>query len=462
MNILILGAGQVGSTAAYQLAREEANEVTVVDTDPRVLRELQDRLDIRTVVGNASYPDVLGRAGARDADMVIALTNSDEANMVACQVAYTFFRTPTKIARIRGAGYINYRGREGEQLFAQAALPVDVAISPEQLVMEYIEQLIHFPGAFQVLDFSGGNVRLVGARAHKGGLLVDQQIKTLKEHIPGVQTRIAAIYRNGESIVPDGNTLIREDDEVFFIAGRQDTRLVMNEMRRPEDTVRRVVIAGGGNIGYRLAAALEQTNQVKVIERDRERAKVISERLSKAIVLHGDAADEELLLEENIDGADIFVAVTDAEEANILSAMLAKRIGCKKALALINRPSYAELVEAGTIDVAVSPQQITISALLAHVRRGDVVRVHSLRRGRAEALEAIVHGSQSNSKVVGRPVEEIPLPPGATIVAIFRDEGILEAHHDSVIEEDDHVILFITDRRQTEEVERLFEVGVSF
>ena len=250
MNILILGAGQVGSTAAYQLAREEANEVTVVDADASVLRELQDRLDIRTVVGHAAYPDVLARAGARDADIIIALTNSDEINMVACQVAYTFFRTPTKIARIRGMEYINYRGRQGEELFVQAALPVDVAISPEKLVMEHIEQLIHFPGAFQVLEFASGQVRMVGARALRGGLLVDQQIKTLKDHIPGVETRIAAIYRNGESVVPDGSTLIREDDEVFFIAGREDTRLVMNEMRRPEDVVRRVVIAGGGNIGF--------------------------------------------------------------------------------------------------------------------------------------------------------------------------------------------------------------------
>jgi len=462
MNILILGAGQVGSTAAYQLAREEANEVTIVDADATVLRDLQDRLDIRTVVGHAAYPDVLARAGAKDADIVIALTNSDETNMVACQVAYTFFRTPTKIARIRGMEYIHYRGRKGEELFVQTALPVDVAISPEQLVMEHVEQLIHFPGAFQVLDFAGGEVRMIGARALRGGLLVDQQIKTLKEHIPGVETRIAAIYRQGESIVPDGNTLIREDDEVFFIAGRDDTRLVMNEMRRPEDTVRRVVIAGGGNIGFRLAAALEQTNQVKVIERDRNRARIISERLSKAIVLHGDAADEELLLEENIDGADIFVALTNAEEANILSSMLAKRIGCKKVMALINRPAYAELVEAGTIDVAISPQQITIGALLAHVRRGDVVKVHSLRRGRAEAIEAIVHGTPENSRVVGRNVEDIPLPPGTIINAIYRDAKILEAHHDTVVQENDHVILFITDRRQTEEVERLFEVGVSF
>ena len=457
MNILILGAGQVGSTAAYQLARAESNEVTIVDTDATTLRELQDRLDIRTVVGHAAYPEVLARAGAEHADMVIALTNSDEINMVACQVAYTFFRTPTKIARIRSAEYIT-----ADKLFRQEAIPVDVCISPEQLVTEHIEQLIHFPGAFQVMDFAGGRVRLVGARAHRGGLLVDQQIKSLREHIPGIETRIAAIYRQGQSILPDGNTLIREDDEVFFIAGKDDTRLVMNEMRRPEDTVRRVVIAGGGNIGYRLAAALEQTNQVKIIERDRQRARSISERLGKAIVLYGDAADEDLLLEENIDSSDVFVALTNAEEANILSAMLAKRLGCKKVMALINRPSYAELVQSGSIDVAISPQQITISSLLAHVRRGDVVKVHSLRRGQAEAIEAIAHGTEKESRVVGRKVEDIGLPPGTSINAIVRNDRVMEAHHDTVIETDDHVILFITDRRQTDEVERLFQVNVGF
>ncbi len=457
MNILILGAGQVGSTAAFHLAREEANEVTIVDINPAALRDLQDRLDVRTVVGHAGHPDTLERAGAGDADMIIALTNSDEINMVSCQVASTLFRTPTKIARIRSAEYTS-----AEHLFMQEAMPVDVCISPEQLVTEHVEQLIHYPGAFQVLEFADGKVRLVGARAHQGGLLVGQQIKALKDHIPGIEARIAAIYRNGQSIIPDGKTLVREDDEIFFIAARKDIRLVMSEMRKLEDPVRSVVIAGGGNIGFRLALALEDTNQVKVIERSRERAREISERLSKAIVLHGDAADEGLLLEENIDSADVFCALTNAEEANILSAMLAKELGCKKVMALINRPSYAELVEkSGTIDVAISPQQITLGSLLAHVRRGDVVRVHSLRRGRAEAIEAIAHGEPGTSQVVGRAVEDIPLPSGTNISAVVRGDRVMQAHHDTAIEAADHVILFMTDRRQIDEVEQLFQVGVA-
>lgn len=457
MNILILGAGQVGATAAYQLATEEANEVTIVDADPTALRDLQDRLDVRTVVGHASWPDVLARAGAKDADMLIALTNSDEVNMVACQVAYTMFQIPTKIARIRSAEYI-----EAEKLWQQASVPVDFRISPEELVTDHIEQLIHYPGAFQVLEFAKGAVRLVGARAHRGGLLVGQQIKALKDHIPGIETRIAAVYRSGQSILPDGDTLIQENDEVFFIAARKDIRRVMSEMRKLEDPVRRVVIAGGGNIGFRLASALEPTNQVKVIENNKERARAISERLGKSIVLHGDAADEELLLEENIDSSDIFVALTNAEEANILSSMVAKKLGCKKVMALITRPSYAEMVEAQAIDVAISPQQITIGSLLAHVRRGDVVKVHSLRRGRAEAIEAIAHGTEKDSRVVGRAIEEIKLPPGTSIAVIVRDDKVMEAHHDTVVQSDDHIILFITDRRQTSEVERLFQVDVRF
>ena len=457
MKILILGAGQVGSSAAYHLSREEANEVTVVDTRADVLRDLQDRLDIRTVVGHGAYPDVLERAGANDADIIVALTDSDETNMVACQVAYTLYHTPTKIARIRSADYMN-----AKKLFTQDAIPVDVRISPEQLVCEYVEQLILYPGALQVLEFANGKVRLVGARADKDGLLVGQKIATLKEHIPNTEGRIAAIYRDGKSIQPDGDTMIEEGDEIFFVAARQDVRVFMSEMRKLEDPVRRVVIAGGGNIGLRLALALEQTNNVKIIERDPGRARIISEQLNKAIVLVGDAADEELLLEENIDNVDVFCALTNAEEANILSAMLSKRLGAHKVMALINRPSYAELVESGTIDIAISPQQVTIGSLLAHVRRGDVVKVHSLRRGTAEAIEAVAHGTAEDSKVVGRTVEEIELPRGAAIIALVRGEQVIIAHHDTTIETDDHVILFLTDRRQIERLENLFQVGVSF
>ena len=457
MKIIILGAGQVGSSAAYHLSREEANEVTVVDMRADVLRELQDRLDIRTVVGHAAYPEVLERAGANDADIIVALTDTDETNMVACQVAYTTFHTPTKIARIRAAEYMS-----ANKLFTQDAIPIDVRISPEQLVCEYIEQLILYPGTSQVLDFAGGRVRLVGAMADRDGLLVGQRIATLKDHIPNTEMRIAAIYRQGKAMLPDGDTVIQEGDEVFFIADRKDIRVFMSEMRRLEDPVRRVVIAGGGNIGVRLALALEQTNQVKIIERDPKRARHISEQVNKAIVLVGDAADEELLLEENVDNVDVFCALTNSEEANILSSMLAKRLGSHKVMALINRASYVDLVEAGSIDIAISPQQVTIGSLLAHVRRGDVVKVHSLRRGAAEAIEAIAHGNMEESQVVDRKIEDIELPKGAAIVALVRNEQVIIAHHDTVVETDDHVILFMTDRRKVEHIEKLFQVGVSF
>jgi trk system potassium uptake protein TrkA len=457
MKILILGAGQVGSSAAYHLSREEANEVTVVDMRPDVLRELQDRLDIRTVVGHAAYPDVLERAGASDADIVVALTDTDETNMIACQIAYTSFRTPTKIARIRAAEYMN-----ANNLFTQDAIPIDVRISPEQLVCSYIEQLILYPGSSQVLDFADGRVRLVGAKADREGLLVGQRIATLKDHIPNTEGRIAAIYREGKAMLPKGDTVIQEGDEVFFITDRKDIRVFMSEMRGLEDPVRRVVIAGGGNIGLRLALALEQTNQVKLIERDPIRARRISEQLNKAIVLVGDAADEELLLEENIDNVDVFCALTNSEESNILSSMLAKRLGAHKVMALINRASYVDLVESGSIDIAISPQQVTIGSLLAHVRRGDVVKVHSLRRGAAEAMEAIAHGDKNSSRVVGRQIAEIELPKGTAIVAIVRGDKVIIAHHDTMIETDDHMILFMTDRRKIEHLESLFQVDVSF
>jgi trk system potassium uptake protein len=456
MKIIILGAGQVGRTAAYHLAREPANEVTVVDIKDELLRDLQDRIDIRTIAGSATQPSILEAAGAREADIFIALTNSDEVNMTACQIAWSLFnKDATRIARIRSADFTRHR-----KLFQDEdrAFAVDVPISPEQLVTDHIVRLIQYPGALQVLDFADGRVRLVGVKALRGGALVGQQLKQLSTHIKGHDARVAAIYRDGQSVKPTGDSVIEHGDEVFFIAAREDIRLVMNEMQKLEDPVRRIVIAGGGNIGFSLAQRLEGEHQVKLIERDQRRARRISEQLSNTIVLSGDAADEELLLEENIDSADIFIAVTNAEEANILSAMLAKRLGCHKVVALINRPAYVELMESGSIDVALSPQQVTIGSLLAHVRRGDVVRVHSLRRGAAEAIEAVAHGIQGEGRVIGRRIEDIPLPAGTTIGAIVRGDQVIIAHHDTVIHRDDHVILFLTDRRYVEVVEKLFDV----
>jgi trk system potassium uptake protein TrkA len=452
VKVLILGAGQVGRTAAYHLAREPDNEVTVIDSNESVLRELQSRIDVRTVAGNASYPQILEAAGIADADIIVALTSSDEVNMVACEIANALYRTPTKIARIRAPEYTSQ-----EKLFADGALAVDVWISPEQLVTEYIERLIHNPGALQIVDFADGRVRLVGMLARKGGLLVGQQLRTLKDHMPNAEARVAAIYRNSRFIEPDGETMVEEGDEIFFVAARDHIQRMMNEITRAEDKVRKVLIAGGGNIGFRLARLLENHYQVKLIERDAERARRVSERLEGTIVLHGDAQDEELLIEENIDSTDVFAAVTNSEEANVLSAMLAKRLGARKVLALINRPSYGELMDNRSIDIAVSPQTVTIGSLLAHVRKGDVVRVHSLRRGSAEALEAVVHGDTERSRVVGRTIEELDLPNGAVIVALVRNERVIIAHHNTRIEPEDHVIVFLSDRRQIDAVQRLFD-----
>jgi len=456
MKIIILGAGQVGASVADNLSNE-ANDITVVDHDGARLHDLQDRLDIRTVIGHAASPDVLQQAGADDADMIIAVTNSDETNMVACQVAYTLFHTPTKIARVRAVEYLNQPA-----LFSQEALPIDVLISPEQLVTNYIERLIETPGALQVLDFAGGRVRLVAVRAYYGGPLVGHQLRDLIQHMPGAEARVAAIYRQDRAIIPQGDTVVEPDDEIFFVATRRNIRAMMSELRRLEKPYKRLIFAGGGNIGKRLAVALEDRFQIKIIEHNQKRAMRISEELNKSIVLWGDAADEDLLIEENIENTDIFCALTNDDEANILSAMLAKRLGAKKVMSIINRPSYVNLVHSGPIDIAISPQQATIGSLLTHVRRGDVVMVHSLRRGAAEAIEAVAHGDSGSSKVVGRMVEQINLPAGATIGAIVRGDTVFMGHHDTVIQAEDHVIIFLVDKRHVADVEKLFQVGVTF
>uniref|UniRef100_UPI0025CEC5F1 Trk system potassium transporter TrkA n=1 Tax=Nevskia sp. TaxID=1929292 RepID=UPI0025CEC5F1 len=404
-------------------------------------------------------PDTLRRAGVNDADMIIAVTDSDETNMLACRISQTLFHTPTKIARVRAAEYLN----EEDRLFLPDALSVDMRISPEQLVTEAILRLIEYPGALQVVDFADGKVQLVGVRAYYGGPLVGNELKDMPSHLPaGVDARVAAIYRRGKPIIPEGSTIIEPDDEVFFLGAREHIPKVMAELRKVDRPVKRVMLAGGGNIGMRLARALEKKCQVKIIERGGERARYLSEQLNHVVVLLGDAANEALLEEENIEDTDVFCAVTNDDEANILSAMLAKRLGARRVISLINRLAYVDLVEGGAIDIAVSPQQATVSALLAHVRRGDVAKVHSLRRGAAEAIEAVAHGDRHNSKVVGRRLEEIKLPPGTTIGAIVRGDDVIIAHHDVTIEAEDHVILFIVDKRRTKDVEKLFQVGLTF
>jgi trk system potassium uptake protein TrkA len=456
MKIIILGAGQVGGSLAENLANEQ-NDITVVDTDTDRLRELQDRIDIKTVLGRGSYPNILREAGADDADMLIAVTNSDETNMVACQVAYTLFRTPTKISRIRTGQYLKMA-----ELFNNDAFPIDVLISPEQVVTNYISRLLQYPGALQVMDFADGRAQLVAVKAYYGGPLVGQAISELKNHLPNIDARVAAVFRRNKAIEPTGDTVIEADDEVFFVAAREHIRKVMSELRREEDSYKRVMIAGGGNIGYRLAKALEKNYQMKIIEHGMERSQFLSENLNRTVVLLGSATDKALMEEENIDSTDVFCALTNDDEVNIMSSLLAKRLGARKVITLINKAAYVDLVQGGMVDVALSPQQATIGSLLTHVRRGDVVNVHSLRRGAAEAIEAIAHGDSRSSKVIGRKIREIKLPPGTTIGAIVRGEDVIMASSEVVVETDDHVILFVMNKKHIADVERLFQVGLGF
>ncbi len=457
MKIVILGAGQVGGNLADTLAHED-NDITLVDLDQERLRVLQDRLDIRTVTGMASHPSVLADAGADDADLIVCVTNSDEVNMAAAQVALALFKTPTKIARIRHPDYLKH----AEALFRTDLCPIDVLISPEQVVTDYIQSLIEHPGALQVLNFADGLIKLVAMRAFAGGPMVGQELRFLKTHIPNVPARVAAIFRKNKALLPEGTTRIEADDEVFFIASTQNIVTVMRELRRRERGYRRLIIAGGGNIGSRLARSLEHNHTIKIIEHDAARCDQLAESLNKTVVLHGSASDQELLVSENIEDTDVFLALTNDDEANIMSSMLAKRLGARKVMALINNPAYVDLVQGGEIDIAISPSQATVGSLLAHVRRSDMVNVHSLRRGAAEAVEVVAHGDATTSKVVGRDIADIDLPEGTTIGAVVRSGQVIMAHRGLVLESDDHVILFLTDKKRIRDVERLFHVGIGF
>lgn len=457
MKIVILGAGQVGVSMAEILSREN-NDITLVDVNESVLAGLEDRMDIKTLIGSGSHPDVLESAGIADADLMLAVTDKDEVNMIACQIGWTLFKTPKKIARIRAAEYLKY-----PRIFDNSAVPIDVIIGPEVLVTEQILRLIEAPGALQVVEFAGGRIRLVGLRAYAGGPMVGHRLRELRRHLPRVDTRVAAIYRRDSAIIPTGDTVIEAGDEVFFIAASEDIPKVMNELRPVDKTGRKIILAGAGNIGFRLAQTLEKSNyQTKLIEFDEARARFVAERLDRTVVLHGNAADEDLLQQANVEDTEVFCALTNKDEANILSAMLAKKLGAHRVMSLVNSLAYVDLIQSSMLDIALSPRLATIGALLTHVRRGDVVQVASLRRGAAEAIEAIAHGDPGTSRVVGRRVDGIDLPRGATLGAILRGDQVLIAHDDTVIEAEDHVIIFVADKKDLPTIERLFQVSVTF
>ncbi|MGO4389720.1 Trk system potassium transporter TrkA [Variovorax sp. M-6] len=487
MKIIILGAGRIGESVAGTLVSER-NDITVIDTDAGRLRELEERLELRGVVGSGIEPDVLAEAGARDADMLIACAAQDETNLVCCKVAYQVFGIPTRIARVRSDAY-----KEDSPLLGKEGFAVDCVICPEESLTRYIGKLVEYPEALQVREFANGLACLVSVRAVAGAPLVRHSIAELRERVPGADMRIVAIYRRLDNepdrfIVCEGQTLIEPGDEVFVLSAREHLQSVLSALHRYDladhRDVERIMIAGGGRVGLRLARQLFETGrkyQIKVLERDHARCvQLASELPSSVLVLHGDGTDEDLLDDEGIENIDLFLSLTNDDEDNIMASLLAKRLGARRVLALINRRSYADLMHGTQIDIALSPAQTMLGELLAYVRQGDVQAVHSLRRGVAEALEIVARGDRKTSRVVGRKISDIQLPKGAEFGLVMRGlpeigEGavpagsepptpaqVIIARGDTVIESNDHVVIFVPRKRQVRDVEKLFRVSATF
>ncbi|HET9204895.1 MAG TPA: Trk system potassium transporter TrkA [Burkholderiaceae bacterium] len=465
MKIVILGAGRVGESAAESLVLER-NDITVIDTDPARLRALQERLDLRTVVGNGIQPSVLREAGVDDADMLIACAAQDETNLVVCKVAHDVFNVPTTVARIRSPEF-----EAGTPLLDKSGFAVDQVICPEQSVTAYVRKLVEYPEALQVMQFGKGLVSLVVVRAVPSGPLVRHSLAEIPSLIPDVQMRIVAIYRGDMSLPSlDGNTRIEPGDEVFLLAATTQIRRVLASLGKMDRPVKRVMIAGGGRVGLRLAREISHLYQVKLVEANQARCEYLATQLpANVLVLKGDSTDEDLLGDENVGEMDLFLALTSDDEDNIMACLLAKRLGARRVFALINRKAYADLVQSTQIDIAISPAHAVIGELLTNVRRGDIEAVHSLRHGAAEALEAVVRGDRKTCKVAGRRVDEIGLPEGAQIGAIVRTRNdadetqeVIIPHHDTMILTGDHVIVFVPRKRMVRDIEKLFQVSAVF
>ena len=456
MKIIILGAGQVGRTVAEIMATEE-NDITVVDCRTTLLQELQQRLDIRTVVGHASHPNVLYRAGIEDAELVFAVTNDDEINMIACQVAYSLYQTPTRLARVRSFEYTAH-----PNLFKPTAMPVDYVINPEQMVTRNLQALIQRPGALEAYDFADGKAQLVAARVIAGAPMAGQELGSLGDWAGQLPVLVVAVFRRSHFVPPRPGLVLEPTDEVYFMAAPKDVQPVLAALHPARRTNRRIIIAGGGNLGLRLAEIIEPDYHVRLIERDPVRCRYLAGSLRRTIVLNGDATDSELLGAEGIEDTDVFCATTNADKTNIVSAMLAKQLGARQTLAIVNNASQAVLSEQAAIDIAISPAQVTIGALLTHIRRGDVVKVHSLRHGSAEAMELVVHGDRTTSHVVGRRIGDLPLDEGVSICAVLRQGRLQLADADTVIETGDRVVLFLSDKQQIPDVELLFQVAITY
>lgn len=457
MKVLICGAGQVGFGIAERLSAED-NDVSIIDNSASLIQRVSDILDVRGFVGHGSHPDVLDEAGAGDADMIIAVTLHDEVNMVACQVAHSLFNIPTKIARVRAQSYLETHWRD---LFSREHMPIDVIISPEIEVGDMVLRRLSLPGAFETVSFADGAISVVGVSCEEDCPVVDTPLKQLTELFPDLPAVVVAVVRNGTLFVPHGGDQLLAGDDAYFVAPNDQVERTLKIFGHEEEQARRVIIAGGGNIGQYVASRLEEMHgatRIKLIESGRERAVEIAEQLNRTVVLHGSALDEDVLKEADVNNADTMIALTNDDQVNILSCIMANRLGCARSLCLLNNTSYTGMVRSLGIDASINPRGITVSRVLEHVRRGRIRAVHSIQNGAGEVIEA---EALETSPLVGKPLREIDLPDGLRVGAVLREGEVRIPDGDMQIMAHDRVVIFAT-AENVHEVEQMFRVSLEF
>ena len=457
MKVIICGAGQVGVGIGERLAADD-NDVSIVDSSAELVQRVNDMLDVRAIHGNGAHPDILAQAGAGEADMLIAVTAQDEVNMVACQVAHSLFDIPTKIARIRSQTYLD---EKWARLFSREHMPIDLIISPEVEVGEMVMRRLALPGAFETVSFGSGAITALGLNCGADCPVIDTPLSQLSDLFPDLPAVVVAIVRNGRLIVPHSDDQMVTGDEAYVITPAEQVARLLQIFGHEELHTRRIVIAGGGNIGFYVAQAIEAREtamRVKVVETSHERAVSIAERLNRTVVLHGNSLSEELLREADTASADTFLALTNDDQANILTAVLAKQLGCERSLCLINSPGYSKLVRTLGIDAQINPRAITVSRILQHVRRGRIRAVHTIQHGAGEIIEA---EAMETSPVIGKPLRQLGLSEGIRIGAILRNGKIIIPDGSTELETKDRAILFATNE-YIREVEQLFRVSLEY
>ena len=449
MKIIVLGAGKVGSNIAKNLS-VQSYDICVVDKAVSKLKKLQSEYDLAIVSGHASHPDVLKKAGIDSDTILISVTNDDEVNIVACQIAKQIFDVKKTICRLSDSSYIKNLSAFGKEM-------IDIPISPELEVTDHIIELIDHPGAELIETFADGKVKLVSVKAKKGGKLVNRELKSIKNDIPDIDTFVPTIYRKNKAIVPDGNTVIKENDQVYFLSAEQNIDSILKEMRDQTTDSSRIMIVGGGMIGFSLASSLENKYKVKVLETSLERCEMLSKDLNKAIVLNGDGSDEELLRSENIENIDVFCALTDDDETNIMSAFLAKKLGARKTLIILNNYAYINILPKSFVDLALSPQRMTVSLVMQHLSSADLPQEVLLNMtSGAEALEGVIHNNHKTKDLFGKTYRDLPLPENAVLGAIVRNGSIFTPSKNINVEMNDHIIVFINGKTDKDQIEALF------